>query len=149
MGFLSGKRLRLKVCIAFNKFLKKIRSKMSDDEVINDLQDRAISLWKLCLRDKSAKLSSSLGNRCRQIEKNNMIIVLSPINAVDHLMTIMDVDDSKSYLYEVRITQKMSQIITKLFDNENERRMRLGEEERRSFIFNDIDKLYKEIKSTI
>ena len=77
----------------------------------------------------------------RQIEKNSMVIILSPINSVDYLMTIMDIDRSKSCLYEIRITQKLAEGVISAFDSENERRMKLGEEERRDSIMKDLDKL--------
>ena len=141
----------IRTYIFLNKSFRKIDIKMqyNEDSTTTELQERAIGLWKLCLRDKKTNLSSSLGNKYRQIGKDNMMIVLSPINAVDYLMTIMDVDNSKSCLYEVRIGQKMSNIIIMAFDTENEKRMRLEEEERRNLIFKDLDKLHREIKSTI
>ena len=153
LQFKTWKRFRLsliRVYISLNKFFKRIDAKMKYNEDLNatELQEKAIGLWKLCLKDKDTNLSSSLSNQYRQIEKRNMMIVLSPINAVDYLMTIMDVDNSKSCLYEVRIGQKMSEGIISLFDTENERRMRLGEEERRSLIFKDLDKLHQEIKKS-
>jgi hypothetical protein len=57
------------------------------------------------------------------------------------MMTIMDVDSTKSCLYEIRIGQKLSEGVISSFDMENERRIKMGEEERRKSIFMDLDKL--------
>jgi hypothetical protein len=54
----------------------------------------------------------------------------------------MDIDDkNKSCVYEIRIGAKLAEGVILSFDNENERRMREGEEERRNSIYNDLDKL--------
>ena len=109
------------------------------------MQEKAVRLWKLCLRDKETNISCSISNRTRQIEKTNMLIILSPLNQLDYLMTILDIDDkNKSCLYEIRIGPKMAEGVISSFDNENERRMREGEEERRNSIYNDLDKLLQQ-----
>jgi hypothetical protein len=54
----------------------------------------------------------------------------------------MDIDDkNKSCVYEIRIGPKLAEGIILSFDNENERRLREGEEERRKSIYKDLDKL--------
>ena len=83
-------------------------------------------------------------DKVRQIERDNMIVLLSPMNEVDHLMTIMDVDDNKSCLYEIRFSNKSSQNLIDLFDTENEKRMLQGQSEKRESIHNDLDKLLKQ-----
>jgi hypothetical protein len=47
-------------------------------------------------------------------------------------MTIIDVDDEKSCLYEIRLADKPAQIVIGSFDVENEKRMKEGEDERRN-----------------
>jgi hypothetical protein len=122
----------------------------SDEErKVSELQDKGIRLWKLCLRDKDTSISCSISNQMRQIEKNSMVIILSPINSIDYLMTIMDIDRSKSCLYEIRIGPKLSESVISAFDNENERRMKLGEEERRDSIMKDLDKLLQQEEMAI
>ena len=130
--------------LKWNGFFTRVESKVkysTEDFSQSELQEKAVRLWKLCLKDEDTSISCSISNQTRQIEKNNMLIVLSPINSIDYLMTIMDVDQTKSCLYEVRISQKISEGVISSFDAENERRMRLGEEERRNSIFKDLDKL--------
>jgi hypothetical protein len=83
-------------------------------------------------------------NKTRQIERDNMLLILTPMNEVDHLMTIMDVDDHKSCLYEIRFSNKSSQNLIELFDTENEKRMQDGQSEKRNSIHNDLDKLLKQ-----
>ena len=83
-------------------------------------------------------------NKIRQIEKDNMVIILTPMNEQDYLMTIMDVDNNKSCLYEIRIGNKNSILLIDLFDNENEKRMLIGQKEKRDTIQNDLDKLLKQ-----
>ena len=149
--FKTEKRFRyffLKNYVAMNSFFRKVDNKMkyeSEDNKISPMQEKAVRLWKLCLRDKETNISCSISNRTRQIEKTNMLIILSPLNQLDYLMTILDIDDkNKSCLYEIRIGPKMAEGVISSFDNENERRMREGEEERRNSIYNDLDKLLQQ-----
>jgi hypothetical protein len=125
----------------FRRIDHRLVSLEKDDEGTNALQEKAVKLWKLCLRDKETNISCSISTRTRQIEKNNMLIILSPLNTLDYLMTIIDVDKDKSCLYEIRMSDKVSDSVIAVFDNENEKRMKEGEEERRKSIYNDLDKL--------
>jgi hypothetical protein len=153
--FRSMKRFKLyaqRFYLRANRFFSKIDVKMaySDEErKVSELQDKGIRLWKLCLRDKDTSISCSISNQMRQIEKNSMVIILSPINSIDYLMTIMDIDRSKSCLYEIRIGQKLAESVITAFDNENERRMKLGEEERRDSIMKDLDTLLQQEEMAI
>jgi hypothetical protein len=88
-------------------------------------------------------------NKIRQIEKDNMLLILSPINEMDYQMTIMDVDNNKSCLFEISIGGKYSESIIDLFDDENERRMKLGQLEKRESIHNDLDKLLSQQEQTL
>jgi hypothetical protein len=149
--FKTEKRFRyffLKNYVTINSFFKKVDNKIkyeSEENKISPMQEKAVRLWKLCLRDKETNISCSISNRTRQIEKTNMLIILSPLNQLDYLMTILDIDDkNKSCLYEIRIGPKMAEGVISSFDNENERRMREGEEERRNSIYNDLDKLLQQ-----
>ena len=145
--FKSFKRFKIsfqRLYLKSNYFFSKIDIKLSysdDDKNISELQDKGIRLWKLCLRDKKTSISCSISNRIRQIEKDNMVIVLSPINSIDYLMTIIDTDQNKSCLYEIKIGQKLAEGVISSFDNENEKRMRQGEDKRRNLIIKDLDKL--------
>lgn len=146
--FKTEKRFRyflLKNYVSINSFFRKVDNRMkyeSEDSKITPMQEKAVRLWKLCLRDKETSISCSISNQTRQIEKTNMLIILSPLNQLDYLMSIMDIDDkNKSCVYEIRIGAKLAEGVILSFDNENERRMREGEEERRNSIYNDLDKL--------
>ena len=113
------------------------------------IQAKSKKLWKLLLKDGESQISCSLSNRIRQIEKDNMLLLLSPVNQVDFLLTIMDVDNNKSCLYEIPISGKFSENLIELFDNENERRMNLGKNEKRQSINNDLDKLISQQEQSI
>ena len=145
--FKSVKRFRyslLKKFISVNAFFKKIDTKVTyetEDKKITPLQEKAVKLWKLCLKDMETNLSCSISDKTRHIEKDNLLIILSPMNELDYLMTIVDGDNSKSCLYEIRIGSKLSSSVTTTFDNENERRMKEGEEDKRKTIHSDLDKL--------
>jgi hypothetical protein len=115
----------------------------ANPEVIEALpiQYKSVRLWKLLLRDEESQITCSLGNRIRQIEKDNMLLILSPINQQDFMLTIMDVDSEKSCLYEVPIHSKYSESLIEIFDSENEKRMTLMQKEKKQSIHNDLDKL--------
>jgi hypothetical protein len=106
-------------------------------------------LWKLLLRDLGSQISCSLGNRIRQIEKDNMLLILSPINQVDYQLTIMDVDNNKSCLYEIPVHSKFAESLIEIFDTENERRMSIGQIEKRKSIHNDLDKLISQQENAL
>lgn len=109
----------------------------------SDLEEKVIRLWKLCLKNKSTQISCSIPKQIRQLHKDNMLIILSPLNSIEYLMTIIDTDNTKRCLYEVTITQKQCDVVISAFDTENEKRMRQTEQERRNSIHNDLDSLLK------
>lgn len=128
-------------------YIRSVKNRLNNDIEVKDnlpIQQKSTKLWKLLLKDSDSVISCSLVNKIRQIEKDNMLIILSPMNEMDCLMTIMDVDDHKSCLYEIRFGQKSSLSLMDLFDVENERRMLLGQTEKRESIHNDLDKLLKQ-----
>ena len=107
------------------------------------MQEKALRLWKLCLKDRETNITCSISNKTRQIEKNNMLITLSTLSSssIDYQMTIIDVDKDKSCLYEIRLSDRIAQSVITSFDVENERRMKEGEDEKRNSICSDLDKL--------
>ncbi len=131
--------------VILNSFFHKIDKKMTyhEDNRITPIQEKAVKLWKLCLKDKNVNITCSIALGTRQIEKDNLLIILSPINQLDYLMSIIDgdVDGSKNCIYEIRIGQKLSSGIISAFDIENEKRMKDSEESRRKFIHSDLDNL--------
>ena len=128
-------------------YIRKVKNRLNNDIEVKDnlpIQLKSTKLWKLLLKDPESVISCSMVNKIRQIERDNMLIILSPMNEMDCLMTIMDVDDYKSCLYEIRFAQKSALSLMDLFDVENERRMLLGQTEKRDSIHNDLDKLLKQ-----
>jgi hypothetical protein len=119
---------------------EKLQAKPENSEIL-PIQTKSIKLWKLLLRDDKSQISCSLGNKIRQIEKDNMLLILSPINQQDFQLTIMDVDNNKSCLYEIPIYSRLSENLIDAFDSENEKRMNEGQSEKRQSIHNDLDKL--------
>lgn len=124
----------------FDNINNRLNHDPSDLEIL-PIQNKSIRLWKLLLKDDESQISCSLGNRIRQIEKDNMLLILSPVNQMDFQLTIMDVDNNKSCLYEIPIHRTLSESLIDNFDNENERRMNIGQSEKRKSIHNDLDKL--------
>jgi hypothetical protein len=61
----------------------------------------------------------------------------------------MDVDNNKSCLYEIPIYSRISDNLIEVFDNENERRMNLGQSEKRQSIHNDLDKLISQQQESL
>jgi hypothetical protein len=59
-------------------------------------------------------------------------------------MTIMDVNNDSRSLYEFHIPQKDSDDVCEYFDLEMEKRMRKVENNKRSIIESDIDKLLEQ-----
>ena len=146
LKFKSEKRFKitlLKNFVLLNKTFRKIDRKINYtvDPKNSPLQEKAVKLWKLCLKDQDTNITCSIRNRMRQIEKDNMLIILFPLNTIDYTMTIIDVDTDKSCLYEIRIESKLAESIISSFDIENERRMKMGEDEKRESIYSDLDKL--------
>jgi hypothetical protein len=123
-----------------------LKSRFETQELSDNrpIQVKSFRLWKLLLKDHESVISCSMIDKVRQIERDNMLVLLSPMNEIDHLMTIMDVDDNKSCLYEIRFSNKSSQNLIDLFDTENEKRMLQGQSEKRESIHNDLDKLLKQ-----
>ena len=151
MKFKTQKRLKffvLRKFILARNILQNVDDKINRYDQINEtllpIQEKSIRLWKLLLRDELSVISCSMVNKIRQVEKDNMVIILSPMNEQDFLMTIMDVDLTKSCLYEIRMGNKNSLNLIDLFDNENEKRMLMGQNEKRNTIQNDLDKLLKQ-----
>jgi hypothetical protein len=136
--FLFRKYIKTKE--AFNLFSGKLTQNREPHDNL-PIQVKSAKLWKLLLRDTGSVISCSMVNKIRQIERDNMLIIMSPLNEMDSMMTIMDVDNNKSCLYEIRFGNRSSSTLIELFDTENERRMLLGQSEKRESIHNDLDKL--------
>lgn len=131
-----------------NDFVTKMKSTPKSEEIL-PIQTKSIKLWKLLLRDEDSQISCSLIDRIRQIEKDNMLLILSPINQLDYQLTIMDVDNNKSCLYEIPIHSKFADNVIEVFDDENQRRMMSGQADKRNSIHNDLDKLISQQQDSL
>lgn len=130
--------------IKTKEYCRSIKDKVIESREPHDnlpIQVKSAKLWKLLLRDSGSVISCSMVNKIRQIERDNMLIIMSPLNEMDSMMTIMDVDNNKSCLYEIRFGNRSSSTLIELFDMENEKRMLMGQSEKRESIHNDLDKL--------
>jgi len=130
--------------IKLNNFFKKIDKTVSYDNKefkINPIEEKAIKLWKLYLKDNDSYLSCSISKGTRQIEKDNLLLLLSPQEYDDYLMTIIESERDKSQLYEVVISRKNISLVVSSFDNENEKRMSGSEDDKRNSIHIELDNL--------
>ena len=107
-------------------------------------QEKAIKLWRACLRNKDSQLSSSITTSERQIVRNNIMIILTPNDKMGSTMIIFDIDQQKRCLYEVEINSKTSPEVCNFFDLEMQKRMRNAETARRMLIDEDLDKLIRD-----
>lgn len=115
---------------------------------LGPFEEKAIKLWKLYLKDKESSLAyNTLG--VRQIEKENVFIILQASGNLYHIMTIMDVNDTGKNLFEVHIPTKEASEIVDSFDTELEKRMKKVENNKRSIIESDLDKLLKLEQSSL
>ena len=115
---------------------------------ITAYEEKAIKLWKVCLKDAESVLSYNTQG-VRQIEKENLFIIFQPSGNLYHIMTIMDVNESGKTLFEIHIPKKEAEEISSLFDIELEKRMRRVEDSKRSIIEGDLDKLLKQQQAAV
>lgn len=127
-----------------NNFFQKIDKSVtyeSKDQKVNPIEEKAIKLWKIYLKDKDSYLSCSISKGTRQIEKDNLLLLLSPQEYDDYLMTIIEAEYDKSHLYEVVISRRNTSVVMSSFDNENEKRMKGSEDDKRNSIHTELDSL--------
>lgn len=103
-------------------------------------QEKAIRLWRLCLKDSESKLAFNT-NGVRQIEKENLLMVFQHNPSGESVMTIMDISDSSKNIYELNILSKPSSYVCDLFDDEMDRRMTIADNAKRKLIETDLDNL--------
>lgn len=116
---------------------------MSEPSKITPYEEKAIRLWKILVKDEETKLSyNSLG--VRQVEKENIFMILQHGYNSDFILTLMDVTSNRRNLYELRIPIRFAEIATDNFDYELEKRMKRAENNKRIIIETDIDKLLEQ-----
>lgn len=111
-----------------------------EDYKITPFQEKIIRLWRLCLKDSSSKLAFNT-NGIRQIEKENLLLVFQHNPSGDSVITIMDINENNKNIYELNISNKQSNYICDLFDDEMDKRMFLVESTKRLIIETDLDNL--------
>ena len=131
------KRLR----VYWRKWRRSIDNRMTiERKPITTYEGKAIRLWKILLKDEDTQMNYNTSG-VRQIEKDNVLMMFQPAGNSDYLMTLFDVDDTRRSLYELRIPQKESEVVSDYFDTEMEKRMKKAENNKRSIIETDLDKL--------
>ena len=103
-------------------------------------QEKAIRLWRLCLKDQESQLGFNT-NGVRQIEKENLLMVFQHNPSGESVMTIMDISENSKNIYELNILSKPSTYVCDLFDDEMDRRMRVADSAKRKLIETDLDNL--------
>jgi len=131
------KRLR----VYWRKWRRSIDNRMTiERKQITTYEEKAIRLWKILLKDEDTQMNYNTSG-VRQIEKDNVLMMFQPAGNSEYLMTLFDVDDTRRSLYELRIPQKESEVVSDYFDTEMEKRMKKAENNKRSIIETDLDKL--------
>ena len=103
-------------------------------------QEKAIRLWRLCLKYQESKLGFNT-NGVRQIEKENLLMVFQHNPGGESVMSIVDISDNSKNIYELNILSKPSSYVCDLFDDEMDRRMRIADSAKRKLIETDLDNL--------
>lgn len=141
IGFFRFKRIR----ILWNKWRKSLDKSISMPvEKMSYRAEKSMRLWKMSLKDPDLKMSLS-SNGDRQIERDDLLIILRAINSSDYLMTIMPISEVNGVmtrnLYEVRYSGKNADVICESFDVEMSKRMEKAQNSRITFIEGDLDRL--------
>ena len=121
-----------------NTFIKK-QTKSNFEET--PIHWKAKKLWTSLLKDPKTKFTSSLITKDIHLENNNFLLCLNRMNEVDYLLTIFNVTNQKSYLYEVTIKDKLAEFFIDSFNEENEKRLEKTKQAKMELINKDLTKL--------
>jgi hypothetical protein len=126
----------LKKWVEFNSWFNKIDNKMTvGNHKLSSMQEKAVKLWRICLKEKNCKLDCSISSRQRQIESGKILIVLTPGGTDYSTMSIFDgTDNAKCNFYEVSIPQPHLDQIYQQFDDMVYRRMSNKEQKNREMV---------------
>lgn len=102
---------------------------------------KAKKLWTSLLKDPKTKFTSSLITKDIHLENNNFLLCLNRMNEVDYLLTIFNVNNQRSYLYEVTIKDKLAEFFINSFNEENEKRLEKIKQTKVELINKDLTKL--------
>jgi hypothetical protein len=140
-GYKLGYRIKV-WRVYWRRWKNSLDNRITPDEnkITTPFQEKGIKLWRLCLKDSSAKLAFNTTG-VRQIEKENLLLVFQHNPGGESVMTIMDINDSSKNIYELNILTKQSNYVCDLFDDEMDKRMSLVESTKRQIIETDLDNL--------
>lgn len=140
------KKLKFRIkrlLVYWRQWQESLNDSMQKEKIkLSTYEEKSIKLWRLYLKDKDSSLAYNTSG-VRQIEKDNVLIILQSSGNLYHIMTIMDVHENGKNLFEIHIPSKESQDICDLFDTELEKRMKKVENNKRKIIESDLDKLLK------
>lgn len=133
-----------RLIIRWRNWRRSLGDKMvSEPAKVSPYEEKALRLWKLLVKDDETKLSyNTLG--IRQVEKDNIFMILQPGYNSDSIMTLMDVTSDRRNLYELRIPGRFAEVVADYFDYELEKRMKKAEVNKRILIETDLDKLLEQ-----
>lgn len=149
-GYRIGYRIK-RLRVHWRRWKNRLDNSITPEEsrLLTPFQEKAIKLWRLCLRDREAKLAFNT-NGVRQIDKENLLIVFQHNPSGESVLTIMDIDDAKKKnIYELSIPNKHSSYVCGLFDDEMDKRMSIAESTKRQIIETDLDSLLEQQEAKI
>lgn len=132
-----GKRFLVK----WYRWRRSIDSRLEPDKAkLTLFEEKAIRLWRMCLKDKETKLAYN-SSGIRQLEKEDLFMIFKPSGNSDYIITIMDITTERKNVYEIHIPSKHAGDVCDYFDIELEKRMRETENAKRSILVDDLDRL--------
>lgn len=140
-GYKIGYRIK-RLRVHWRRWKSSLDNRITPEEsrVLSPLQEKAIKLWRLCVKDRDAKLEFNT-NGVRQIEKSDLLMVLQHNPSGESVLSIMDINENSKNIYELSVPNKHSQYVCDLFDDEMDRRMFMADSAKRKIIETDLDKL--------
>lgn len=141
-------KVKYKIIKSWISFRKRMDSYMRKEPKLDKIQSKAIELYNLYLNDKESYLSCSLISKKRHIERDGVLMILTPIFNDKTTLTVID-ENEKNLIncYEVKIPDLTSSYMENDFDLEMERRLKGAEFSKKEAISKDLDKLIKIMKS--
>lgn len=130
--------------VKWQRWRQRLDNKLASDKTkLSAFEEKAIKLWRVCLKDKDTQLAyNSFG--IRQLEKDNLFLIFKPSGNSDFIMTIMDINDERKNVFEIHIPNKHANDVCDYFDMELEKRMRELEGAKRAIIGDDLDRLLEQ-----
>jgi hypothetical protein len=141
-------RIKFKILKRFaktNKGWNRIKNRIDNkSHTLDSYQEKAIKLWDLCLHDKEAQIYCSISTFKRQIEKDDLLIILAPTGNRNNGITIIDMTDGHHNCFNINFSDRLEGVIDDLkeaFDVEMEKRVRYIEFSKKEIMNKDLDHL--------